>query len=190
MTESKTAPEVPHADLIARLRMVNDNLEQNTLGIRLDVVDVAAEALAALGDTVPREEHEEVSRNLVWNLRWKEQAQAETLVAERERDEARAERDLLVMQRDGVLAAAVGWDEAFNDPFTIGTHPYTREVRHIYNVPAQDDAAPRPITLLEHDAEVKAQALEKAADSLLGGFEDGTHEWLYSRAAAIREEAK
>lgn len=47
-----TAPEVPHADLIARLRnMGNDGDDLPDLLIQ------AADALAALGDTVPREEY-------------------------------------------------------------------------------------------------------------------------------------
>lgn len=48
--------------------------------------------------------------------------------------EVMAELAALKAQRERVLEAAYEWDSAFNDPYTIGTHPYTRQVQHIYGV--------------------------------------------------------
>jgi hypothetical protein len=83
------APEVPHADLIADLRGLAELLTglANRATLRR-----AADALAALGDTVPREQYDlQLGNHADDSRRHLTRARS----AERERDEARAERDAL-----------------------------------------------------------------------------------------------
>lgn len=96
MTEDKTAPEVPHAGLIETLRERADWSYLTDPDEAQELMREAADALAALGDTVPREQHDNVLRadrqasnrvHLVMSERVR--------TATRERDEARAERDSL-----------------------------------------------------------------------------------------------
>jgi hypothetical protein len=107
-----------------------------------------------------------------------------------ERDEARAERDALVIQRERLLEVATDWDVAYNDPFTIGTHPFSRELRHAYEVPDGQERVEGPAVLTKHNARVKASALYDAAASL-----DESHltravaDILRHRADTILEEA-
>jgi len=76
MTETKTAPEVPHANLIARhdarlIKRVAVNLDRDvyhTSGFEADVRNLLVLAirlrntLAVLGDTVPREQYDALAR--------------------------------------------------------------------------------------------------------------------------------
>jgi hypothetical protein len=151
-------PEVPHADLIADLRGLAELLTglANRATLRR-----AADALAALGDTVPREQYDlQLGNHADDSRRHLTRARS----AERERDEARAERDAI-----------------------------------LYASTAESDLA-------LHDAEVKAQALDEAAEAFATGewsdafateyVEDdvsavqATEAWLTARSAAIREESK
>jgi len=87
----RTTPDAPHADLIARLHMID---RRGGLGYEAHaIVTEAAAALAALGDTVPREQYD------AKEVQWQEASRllrartGTASTAERERDEARAERD-------------------------------------------------------------------------------------------------
>lgn len=176
----------PHADLIADLRGLADLLTglRNRATLRR-----AADALAALGDTVPREQYDALMLH----------STGVDLVtsAERERDEARAERDSL--QR-GVVAATERAEaaEAERDALAMQDN----RVRHILSsgygdvrdalADLQEVVNAVPATSLAlHDAEVKAQAL----DDLLSTMPDGLITprgltLLRARAVAIREEGK
>jgi small-conductance mechanosensitive channel len=218
-----TAPEAPHADLIARLReraasFVVETDEEGMARQRRtfrQVMREAADALAALSDTVPRVASlvdsdkraafarlkdefagrygseldadindllyvlaDAVSVDTYENMRIT--AYGHLADAERERDEARAERDALAHVREQVRAVA-------------GLlRPWKVTPQQLENLGRILDTAPA-VFLALHDAEVKAQALDEAASKC---DDDGTEEmtrlidWLQGRAAAIREEAK
>lgn len=172
-------PEVPHADLIARLRSVNDHMENNTLGVRLHVVD---DAIAALGDTVPREQYDDLFRTSAAGI-------AHYAGIERERDEARAERDALAH----VIEHAREWMRT--TPATQLDNPRWLELDGILDAPA--------LSLALHDAEVKAQALEELREAWNNDWSDvfdvdeqvgnaeAVGDWIDASAAAtIRSEAK
>lgn len=153
-----TAPEVPHADLIARLRGARSKWGG------FPILDEAADALAALGDTVPRHEYDELARILGRALD--------------KRDEARAERDALAIRME-VIRKALG--EA--TPETLQA-ALLRVYETMHNI-----ESPELVAL--HDAEVKAQALEEAAAGWTDRLARQMHarDYMNDRAAAIREGA-
>lgn len=157
-----TAPEVPHADLIARLRTQADY--QREVGPTKHIMLAAADALAALGDTVPREQYD----RMMVNAKAREQRQRKA------RDRARSEGDALahvIKQAPHARNCTAHWD--------TGTSPY---LCNCYR-----STAPA-VSLALHDAEVKAQALDEA----LGYWSADPYAFksnIEACAAAIREEA-
>jgi hypothetical protein len=131
-----------HTELIERLRTQADY--QREVGPTKHIMLAAADAL---GDSVPRKQHEEaVHTTSIQQIAMRRLST--------ERDEARAERDALAAQRDRLLAVGAEWDQAYNDPFTLGTHPFTRELRHVYEVPDGEEKAAQPASLVQHDADL------------------------------------
>lgn len=210
-----TAPEVPHADLRDRIaNALQDDIyactrvweawqvgtmtaDEFTPAWEND--DVLDNILGALGDMVPVAEHERLVDEAE-AIRLKDLTEANNdrlrfedgyqrvlaerdalqrgLVAATERAEAaEAERDALAHVIEQVrewAAIAPAWNLLSRE----GAKAVVRIIDHA------------PVSLALHDAEVKAQALEEAAEILPGGIEDGTYDWLYFRAATIRKEAK
>lgn len=161
-----TAPEVPHADLIARLR--KEIQWQAEGSVEEDLMTRAADALAALGDTVPREHYEE--------------AVHATNVQQIAMRRLSAERDALAH----VIEQVRRWKMARQ---TGAGGSYAALTAILAAAPA--------VSLALHDAEVKAQALDDFATFISGSRADGLSGWTIAqirleaknRAAAIREEA-
>jgi hypothetical protein len=158
-----TAPEALHADLIARLGGVNDHLERHALGVKLDVIE---EAIAALGDTVPREQYDAVLTDRNSHKENVGELLVRSLDAERERDEARAERDALahvIEQGDHAEDCNLGrWCTCYK-------------------------SKPPAVSLALHDAEVWDACLDAIEQNELNT--EQARQGNPYRAAAIREEA-
>jgi hypothetical protein len=154
----QTTPEVPHADLIARLRR---EARSDTQWLHLAADALAA--LAALGNTVPREQYEEAVHTT--NV---QQIAMRRLSADR--DEARSERDALAHER--TLVPHDPWCPGPNQPCD----------------PACWKATAPTVSLALHDAEVwdeGAAAVSPHAGAYLRAIQVGNP----YRAAAIREGA-
>ena len=115
------ATEQPHADLIARLSEAADWVFSNPEAAQ----PVMRDALAALADTVPRAWYDDMERRL-------RQAQDRAVTAERERDEARAERDALAAKLEQVREEARGCEDvpAVNIDLILDTAPSVSLARH------------------------------------------------------------
>jgi len=181
-----------HADLIARLRKWSGHV---VLAPALIAMTEAADALAALGDTVPRKlsladvDGYYVEQGIhTYSEVLQMMEDSDTAL-----DEARAERD--------ALAHAIEQARRVSTPDVQSSwRDRAAEVDAIlYASTAESDLA-------RHDAEVKAQALDEAAEVFatgewsdafaVGDVEDdvsavqATTAWFKSRAAAIRAEAE
>lgn len=192
-TNENTAPEVLHADLIERAAraMFEVGGVQDGDWTWADVVreeperaalwrNDAAQVVAALGNTVPREKFDRA-----W-ASW-ERTDARADRAERERDEARAERDAHAAKLTAVRKYADDRSihhRARKDS-VVGSWRIASDLLAILDTP--------PVTSTPlHDAEVKAQALDEAAAAMAGvpGGRTVHVPWLVDRAAVIREEAR
>jgi hypothetical protein len=162
-----TPPEGSNADLIARLR--SEATEWPDVAELHQVLARAAEVLAALSDSVPREEYDAVMLVVDDQVR----------TAERERDEALAVIEQ-VREWDGYRDA-----QAFGDTGT----PYVNGMQRAHAILAAKASQAPADALARLKAEAGAQALDDALEVLEDVDPDDMRDWLRDRAAAIREEA-
>jgi len=168
-----TPPAAGHADLIAQARRRAD--------VTTSIVEAAL--LRDLADSLvsEREATNQIVREETALLRHKYRgAMSIKGRSQRERDEARAERDALARVIEQARIVGTQLDTVKADVLNA-LQPY--------------DAAP-PASLARHDAEMKARALEAAAtsaramhDPVAADCEEWAS-WLDARAAAIRAEAE
>lgn len=163
-------PEAPHADLIARLRMTD---RRGGLGYDAHaVIKEAADALAELGDAVPREQYDALAvtagqdaRAASWN------AENNGMLVDRSL-RYRQERDALAhVIEQAPHAPGCRWDriDARRGPDACTCWKST--------TPA--------VSLALHDAEMKAQALDEVMEYLVGPYVSFAQ--LHTRAAALRK---
>lgn len=180
-----SGPATDNADLIARLDEA-DRLIYSGKGVgAAAAITLHRDLRAALADSVPREQYDASQRHYDAAVQARHKA-------ERERDEARAERDALahVVEQAPHAKSCSLVSSQWQGPATRCT---------CWKYPAPS------VSLARHDAEVKAQALDEAADAfgagawseafLAGDVQDdvsavrATGTWFKARAAAIRTEA-
>jgi hypothetical protein len=180
-----SGPVSGHTGLIAEARALGADSPRADL---LSVARQLSDALVVLGNSVPHDADCEAVHFIgsvapPWTPCGCDERRVAT--AQRERDEARAERDALAVKLSTLRHLA---DTSRPSDWLV---PAIDIIEAIDTTP--------PISLARHDAEVKAQALEEAADSAPHGDECehiGGRAWcawaeaLHERAAAIRADAK
>jgi hypothetical protein len=165
-------PEVPHADLVEQLQVAADWATKHGWESVSVQASTVADALAALGDTVPRQQYEGSERRGDAALRWV--------------DEARAE----VKSLDAAMAHLIEQAPHGNE-CTLGKNGYDPVWDLRIKKPCNCWKSTSPaVSLALHDAEVKAQALDEQADQFAGWVAtNAVASILRERAAAIRAEA-
>lgn len=172
-----SAPMTYHTDLIARLNKA-DRLIYSGKGVGPAVaITLHRDLRAALACSVTRESYRQLHDQ-------HEATRGSREKAERECDEARAERDLIVREvKDTTHASWCIWQEETRRHIGHPCDCYLADAIKVATAPA--------VSLARHDAEVKAQALDEQAEALEAEmFGKQVVARIRERAAAIRAEAE